>query len=152
MHVDSMKRARVSSMYEGKERYRSSEGDKARRDHSKHARMTAKARMNVHKESMKSPTKDKKVVMTMKSMRKNDKTHDYQKTVIIRAAEKVKEDKDNGEVENMEEETELPLSRWVEEWPEMLTYEEEWTWFAFMFGWGCWWRYDKVMNGESWYD
>ncbi|XP_010450915.1 PREDICTED: uncharacterized protein LOC104733005 isoform X1 [Camelina sativa] len=138
-----MKRARVSSVYEGKERNRSRKGEETRRDQSKHARMTAKARISVHKESMKSlPPKHNSLVI-MKSMRKKEETQKYQNKVI----EKEKEEKDKGATEIMEEEMEMPNSKLVEDWPKILTYEEEWTWCAFAFGWGWWRRYhDTVMS------
>ncbi|ESQ47224.1 hypothetical protein EUTSA_v10028248mg [Eutrema salsugineum] len=153
MHVDSMKKARVSSVYEGKERNKSRKGEETRKDHSKHARMTAKARMNVHKESMKYLPKHKKPMMIMKSMRKNEEKLDDPKSVVARVLEKEKvEKKDDVAVKNLEEKTEMPFSGLVEDWPQTLTYEEEWTWFAFAFGWGWWWRYDAVMSGESWFN
>ncbi|XP_010440944.2 PREDICTED: uncharacterized protein LOC104724194, partial [Camelina sativa] len=152
-HVDSMKRARVSSVYEGKERNRSRKGEETRRDQSKHARMTAKARMSVNKESMKSLLpKHKKSLVIMKSMRKKEETQKYQNKVIVSVVEKEKEEKDKGATEIMEEEMEMTNSKLVEDWPKMLTYEEEWTWFAFAFGWGWWRRYDAVMSGESWFN
>ncbi|KAL1223337.1 hypothetical protein V5N11_025670 [Cardamine amara subsp. amara] len=138
-----MKRARVSSVYEGKERNKSRKGEETRRDKSKHARMNAKVRMSVHKESMKSRAKHKKPMMIMKPARKNEETRNDQKNVVG----KEKEEKDKGVVENAE----MVLSGWVEEWPQMLTYEDEWTWFAFAFGWEWWRRYDAVMSGESWF-
>lgn len=159
MHMyNTMKKARVSSVYEGKERNRySSKGEETRRDHSKHARLTAKARMNVHKESMKSLSKHKKqMVMMMKSMRKNEETQEDHKNVIVRVSEKEKEEEEKDEegsiMEKIDEKTEVPFTGWVEEWPHTLTYEEEWTWFAFAYGWGRWWRYDAVMSGENWFN
>ncbi|EOA15777.1 hypothetical protein CARUB_v10007005mg [Capsella rubella] len=130
-----MKRARVTSVYEGKERNRSRKGEEARRDQSKHARMTAKARISVQKESMKKPLslKHKKPLVVMKSKEET--------------LQNIMEKDHKGVVENnMEEEMEIANSKLVEDWPEMLlTYEEEWTWFAFAFGWGWWQRYDAVM-------
>lgn len=87
MHVDSMKRARVSSVYEGKEGNKSRKGEETRRDQSKHARMTAKARMNVHKKSMKSLPKHKKSMMIMKLMRKKEETQNDQNNVIVSVVE-----------------------------------------------------------------
>ncbi|KAL9281610.1 hypothetical protein AtEden1_Chr5g0122001 [Arabidopsis thaliana] len=153
MHVDAMKRARVSAVYEGKERKRSSKGEETRREQSKHARMTAKARMNVYKESMKSlPPKRKKSLMIMNLMRKKEETQDDHSNVIVRVVEKQNEEKEKSMVENIRENAEMLSSKCVEEWPHMLTYEEEWTWFAFAFGWGWWQRYDAVMSGESWFN
>ncbi|CAD5333384.1 unnamed protein product [Arabidopsis thaliana] len=151
MHVDSMKRARVSAVYEGKERNRSSNGEETRREQSKHARMTAKARMNVYKESMKSlPPKRKKSLMIISLMRKKEDTQDDQNIVTV--VEKEKEEKEKGTVQNIRENAKMLSSKCVEEWPHMLTYEEEWTWFAFAFGWGWWQRYDAVMSGKGWFN
>ncbi|CAA7055604.1 unnamed protein product [Microthlaspi erraticum] len=150
MHVDTMKNARVSSVYEGKERNRySSKGEElTRRDHSRNARLTAKARMKVHKESMRSLSKLKKPMVMMRSMRKNEERQEDHRNVIARVVEKEKDKNDEGVImEKMDAKTEMHLSGWVEEWPQTLTYEEEWTWFAFAFGWGRWWRYDAVMSG-----
>lgn len=146
-----MKKARVTSVYEGKERNRySSIGEETRRDHSRNARLTAKTRMNVHRESMRSLSKHKKPMVMMRSMRKLEETHEDHRNVIVKVAEKKEDAKDEeGTImEKMDEKTEMSLSGLVEEWPQTLTYEEEWTWFAFAFGWGRWWRYDAVMSGE----
>ncbi|KAG2325282.1 hypothetical protein Bca4012_039771 [Brassica carinata] len=145
-----MKRARVSSVYEGKERKRSRKGDEIRRDHSKHARITAKARMNIHKDSTKSLTKHKKS-MVIKSMRNKASMQDNQSSVIVRVVEKEKEKTDDGAMETMEGKMKMPSSECLEEWPHTSTYEEEWIWFAFAFGWGWWWRYDAVMSGKNWF-
>ncbi|KAF8108211.1 hypothetical protein N665_0113s0001 [Sinapis alba] len=146
-----MKRARVNSVYE--ERKRSRKGDEIRRDHSKHARMTAKARMNIHKDSMKSLPKHKKSMM-IKSMRSKSSVQDNQNNVIVRVVEKEKEKtkNDDGAIVTMEGKMKMSFSECLEEWPHTLTYEEEWIWFAFAFGWGWWWRYDAVMSGDNWFN
>ncbi|CAN8232940.1 unnamed protein product [Cochlearia groenlandica] len=147
-----MKRAKVTSVYEGKDTNRSIKGEEARKNRSKHARMTAKARMNVHKESMKPLPKHNKPMMIMKAMRKNDdeEAKNNQNIVLSRIVEKENKVEAKSAVENIEVKMESPFRGWVEEeWPHTLTYEEEWTWLAFAFGWEWWLRYDAVMNGGA---
>ncbi|XWS75469.1 hypothetical protein CRYUN_Cryun01aG0091200 [Craigia yunnanensis] len=156
-----MKRAKVSSVYEGRGRKRS-KGEEESENSSKSARMNAKARTDgLRARKALSLISNNRTIatrsMATKPMEQKDEEMLFE-VEVIQAKEEEKND-DNKPVELVQQQ---PVNEVVvenkgddgglltlEDWPLTWSYEEEWSWFKV--GYECGWHsYWETMNGDFW--
>ena len=147
-----MKRAKVSSVYEGRGRKRSKEGEEESENSSKSARMSAKARTDSlrARKALSIISNNRTIVtrsMEMKTMEQKDEEILFD-VEVIEAKEEEKKD-DNKPVELEENKGDDGGLLTLDDWPSTWTYEEEWSWFKV--GYECGWHsYWETMNGDFW--
>ena len=158
-----MKRAKVSSVYEGRGRKRSKEGEEEESENSsKSARMNAKARTDGLKarKALSLVSNNRTIVtrsMATKTMEQKDEETLFEVEVI-----QAKEEEKNDDSKPVELVQQQPVNEVVvenkgddgglltlEDWPLTWSYEEEWSWFKV--GYECGWHsYWETVNGDFW--
>ncbi|XWS47612.1 hypothetical protein CRYUN_Cryun14cG0167100 [Craigia yunnanensis] len=158
-----MKRAKVSSVYEGRGRKRSKEGEEESEESSKSARMSAKARIDgLRARKAQSIISNNRTIVTRsmatKTMEKKDEEMLFEVEIIEAYNKEEEKNNDNKHVEVVQQ----PINEVVmenkgydgglltlEDWPLTWSYEEEWSWFKV--GYECgWYSYWETMHGDSW--
>ncbi|KAK6279761.1 hypothetical protein POUND7_020028 [Theobroma cacao] len=151
-----MKRAKVSSVYEGRGRKRGIEGEEEGEDSSKSARMSAKARTNgLRARKALSIISNNRTIITRSMSTKTVEENGEEKVVEVDGEEKNMKD-DNKALEEQQPVNEVVEKKGdddggltLEDWPLTWSFEEELTWFKA--GHQCgWYSYWETMNGDFW--
>ncbi|KAK6266537.1 hypothetical protein QUC31_017374 [Theobroma cacao] len=151
-----MKRAKVSSVYEGRGRKRGIEGEEEGEDSSKSARMSAKARTNgLRARKALSIISNNRTIITRSMSTKTVEENGEEKVVEVDGEEKNMND-DNKALEEQQPVNEVVEKKGdddggltLEDWPLTWSFEEELTWFKA--GHQCgWYSYWETMNGDFW--
>ncbi|XVE72067.1 hypothetical protein DITRI_Ditri11bG0009000 [Diplodiscus trichospermus] len=155
-----MKKAKVSSVYEGRGGKRDSEGEGESENSAKRARMSAKARTDgLRARRPLSIISIKRTIVTRSMSTKTTEQKDEEKLPEVEVVEAKEDEKNNKPVEQVKEQ---PVNEVVVEtkgnegemltladWPLTWSHEEEWSWFKV--GYECGWHsYWDAVSDDYW--